>query len=349
MIAPPTMYFKVKVHKPNFQTKEVMSPGLFEIKNTITQLAKLVRPIANHKPSITTLVSTHLRPLIKPIINNAPFLCEDVHEVIDALGHPSISLDHIHTYDIKSYTSTPHQLILEAFEHYNPMNPYYRILEALLPLNFITDGFKYYTLGQTGIPMGLPLAPELARMCTAYLLLNYSPPPNHTLTLYFDDLASTYPLPMDILKPFTLDEGQLDMTQDALYDAISHSFIQITHNYKQPTPLHIASNHPSQKMLQSTWRAATLRSARIATEPKYALDTHLKRYMPHYMRTGHHLSELAYAIADLMYFPANTPKNPPPETTGITYNYSQTRPTKRQLALLTKQDFHLVPKIPLHL
>ena len=159
------------------------SPGLFEIKNTIAELAKLVRPIANHKPSVTILVSNHLRSLIKPIIDNAPFLCEDVHEVIDALGHPSISLDRIHTYDIKSfYTSTPHALILEAFDHYNSDNPYYPILQTLLPLNFITDGFKYYTLGQTGIPMGLPLAPELARMCTAYLLLNYSPPPKNTLT-----------------------------------------------------------------------------------------------------------------------------------------------------------------------
>ena len=35
----PTMYFKVKVHKPNFRTKEVTSPGLFEIKNTIAELA----------------------------------------------------------------------------------------------------------------------------------------------------------------------------------------------------------------------------------------------------------------------------------------------------------------------
>ena len=344
---PPTMYFKVKVHKPNFKSREVTSPGLFQINNTLKEMSQLVRPIANHKPSISTLVSNHLRPLITPIIKNSPFLCEDVHEVIDALRYPSISLDHFRTYDIKSfYTSTPHQLILEAFEHYNPDNPYYPILQALQPLNFVTDGFKYYTLGHTGIPMGLPLAPELARMCTAYLLLNYSPPPNNTLTLYFDDLASTYDIPSTLLAPFILEKGPNNVTQDVLYDQSSHSFIQITHNFKQPTPLLVASNHPSQKMLSSTWRAAALRSARIATQPKYALTTHYRRYMPHYMRTGHSLSELAYAIADLMYFPMNTPKTPQPETTGISYNYSQTRPTKRQLATITKQDFHLVPKIP---
>ena len=99
-------------------------------------------------------------------------------------------------------------------------------------------------------------------------------------------------------------------------------------------------------MLSSTWKAATLRSARIATQPKLALHNHYQRYMPHYMRAGHALSELTYAISDLMYYPRNTPKRPLPETTAITYNYSQTKPTKRQLAPITKQDFHLVPIIP---
>lgn len=293
-------------------------------------MSKLVRPIANHKPSITTLVSSHLRPLITPIIQNSPFLCDDVHEVIDAIAHPSIDLTNLHTYDIKSfYSSTPQALILEAFEHYNPVNPYYPILQALLPLNFITDGFKYYTLGQTGIPMGLPLAPELARMCTAYLLLNYHPPPKSVLTIYFDDITTTYEIPPNLLTPYELEKGPNDVTQDVLHDPNDHSFIQIAQNHRQPTPLHIASNHPSQKMLSSTWRAATLRSAMIATHPHLALINHYKRYMPHYMRAGHALSELAYAIADLTFFPAHTPKKPRPESTGITYEYSQSRPTMR--------------------
>ena len=77
-----------------------------------------------------------------------------------------------------------------------------------------------------------------------------------------------------------------------------------------------------------------------------ALHNHYQRYMPHYMRAGHSLSELTYAISDLMYFPRNTPKKPLPETTGISYNYSQTRPTKRQLAPITKSDFHLIPILP---
>ena len=40
--------------------------------------------------------------------------------------------------------------------------------------------------------MGLPLAPELTRMATAYLLRNYSTPPNKHLTLYFADVATSY-------------------------------------------------------------------------------------------------------------------------------------------------------------
>ena len=32
---------------------------------------------------------------------------------------------------------------------------------------------------------------EIARMCTVYLLEDYEPPPNHSLTIYFDDVAAT--------------------------------------------------------------------------------------------------------------------------------------------------------------
>ena len=341
---PPTFYFKIKVHKPQFKSKVVYSPSLYRIQNSLSELVSMCRPIANHKPSITTLVSSHLRPLLTPIIENSPFLSDDIHEVIAILSHPSVNLNALYTYDIKSfYSSAPHQLILEAFDHYNPANLYTPILKALLPLNFITDGSQIYTLGTTGIPMGLPLAPELARMTTAYLLLKYKHPLHDAFTIYFDDIASTYQLPLDLLAPYVLEQGPDNVTQDALFDPTSHSFIQVAQSFRQPTPLHVASNHSSSNMLTSTWKAATLRSARIATQPKLALDNHYRRYMPHYMRAGHALSELSYAIADLMYYPRNTPKKTPPETTGISYNYSQTRPTKRQLAPITKSDFHLVP------
>ena len=251
----------------------------------------------------------------------------------------------IYTYDIKNfYTSVPHSLILEAFDHYNPDNLYTPIVAALLPLNYITDGSKYYTLGATGIPTGL--APELARMTTAYLLLTYNAPPQCALIIYFDDLASNFPLPLDLIASYVMERGQDNVTQDVLYDSTNNMFTQISQVHKEPCPLHIASNLLSRNMLTSTWKAGALRSAMISTEPHIALNNHYLRYMPQYMRAGYSLSVLTYAIADLLYFPRNNPKKPQPETTGFFNNYSQTRPTKRQLAPITKQDIHLVPIIP---
>ncbi|KAI6649853.1 hypothetical protein LOD99_6403 [Oopsacas minuta] len=88
-----------------------------------------------------------------------------------------------------------------------------RILQELLNFNFTTNGDEFFYLGKIGIPMGLPLAPELARLCTAYLLTNYTPPPGEVLTIYFDDLAATYPI-MDLpLGPYRLKETEANATQ----------------------------------------------------------------------------------------------------------------------------------------
>ena len=210
--------------------------------------------------------------------------------------HPSILTPFTHM-TLKVSTSVPHGLILEAFDHYNPANLYTPILAALLPLNYITDGSKYYTLGSTGIPMGLPLAPELARMTTAYLLLNYHAPLHCALTIYFDDITSNFEIPDDLLAPYVIERGQDNVTQDVLYDPTNKTYIQIAQNHKEPCPLHVASNHPSHNMLTSTWKAAALRSAMICTEPHIAIMNHYMHYMPQYMRAGHGLSDLAYAIA----------------------------------------------------
>ena len=116
---PPTFYFKLKTHKKAFNVQEMYSPGLFEIRNSLTELSLLLRPIVYHKPSITTLVSSHLRPLLRQVIDNSPWLCTDIHEVMATLSHPSINLDTLYTTDIKSfYPSTPHDLILNTFDHY---------------------------------------------------------------------------------------------------------------------------------------------------------------------------------------------------------------------------------------
>ena len=66
--------------------------------------------------------------------------------------------------------------------------------------------------------MGLPLAPGLARMCTAYLLRDYQPPIGQALTLYFDDVAVTYPIDNLPFKPYKLIPTADNATQDAMYD-----------------------------------------------------------------------------------------------------------------------------------
>ena len=122
----------------------------------------------------------------------------------------------------------PHSLILETFTNYNSTRKReHRLLEQLLKYNYLiiynpsvapgmcrvisglshfgweshkksniychpellADDTEFNHLGSTGNPVGLPLAPERARMCTAYLLKSYKPPIGQALTLYFDDVA----------------------------------------------------------------------------------------------------------------------------------------------------------------
>ena len=168
----PTLYFKYKTHKSIFKVEPVLSAAVYHIKIDIATLCRHTRPIVNHRPSLTTLCSDFFRPHLTPIIKNSVFLVEDVYETVSAVcinGHPSA----IYSYDIqKFYPSTPHDLIMAAFAFFCPnqqmsLSP---LLQALLNMNYVTDGHHFYHHGFTGIPMGLPLAPEISRMCTAYIL-----------------------------------------------------------------------------------------------------------------------------------------------------------------------------------
>ena len=84
--------------------------------------------------------------------------------------------------------------------------------------------------------MGLPLAPELARMTTAYLLRNYEQPLGQTLTLYFDDVGSTYPIDDLPLHPFSLKGNRAEQTQDALFDHTTKQFSPYTQAFRQCVP-----------------------------------------------------------------------------------------------------------------
>ena len=74
---------------PNLKATADDRPPTFYFKLT------LLRPIANHKSSITTLVSSHIRLLFKPIIDNSPWLSNGVHEVLATLSHPSFNIHYL--------------------------------------------------------------------------------------------------------------------------------------------------------------------------------------------------------------------------------------------------------------
>ena len=112
-------------------------------------------------------------------------------------------------YDIKAfYPSIPHSLALEAFLHFHPSAlEQHDLLEALLSFNFIISGDIYYHLGPVGIPMGLPLAPEIARMVTAYQLDTRQELDSPVAySLYFDNLYTTHDptVMLSVFDPFTL-------------------------------------------------------------------------------------------------------------------------------------------------
>ena len=209
---PPTLYFKIKTHKPTFITHETSQPEVYTYSNVAKDLTKIARPIINHKNSITTHTSSSLRKLITPIIAESKYLTKDIHETIAKLcehGPPN----QIYTDDIEQfYPNTPHSLVVGAFGFYHPrLKGERHILKRLLDYNYATDGKDIYYLGTTGIPMGLPLAPELAQMCTANLLRVYQLPPNECLTVYFDDVASIYPIDNLPLGPYNLKPSQVDL------------------------------------------------------------------------------------------------------------------------------------------
>lgn len=341
---PPTFYFKVKTHKPAFITSTTPHPEIYIYNQTPSTLLPIVRPILNHKASISCLCANFLRPLLTPIINASPFLTSDIYQTINNLCQhgPPPSL---YTGDIEQfYPSTPHNLIKDAFTHYYPtFKQELKLLTKLLDYNFITEGKSIYHLGDLGIPMGLTLAPELARMATAYLLKDYHPPPGETLTLYFDDATATYPINDLPLSPYNLKLTTPNETQDAIYNPTTHTFSPTIQPYRQPVPLHPHSYHPSTKLVQKAYLGSASRASQIGTKPSETLNHLIRKYLPPLQRSGHDYQSTIINLTNAVYFPKIRQPNPPPRLPIIKYQFSHTRPTIKQLTPLIKEPFLLIP------
>ena len=346
----PNLYFKIKTHKEAFITTTTTTrfSEIYSYNLGPKSLAKIARPIVNHKTSITCLTSQYLRKFITPIIEASPYLTADIFDTMDRLcrlGRP----EHIYTGDIEAfYPSTPHILVLEAFRYYQPHRHLeYELLTALLKFNFVTDGENFYDIVSKGIPMGLQLAPEIARMATAFLLRNYEQPAGHTLTIYFDDVSATYHI-LDLpLEPFILKETPDNRTQDAKCDTDSKQFTPYTQAFRQCVPLHPHLHHPSKKLVEKTFHGSAFRATQMGTNPADTLKYLIAKYVPALYRLGHVPNEVITNLTNISYFPTKTNKESVPFLPNISYAFSDTRPTTQQLRPIAKQEFRLIPKIPL--
>ena len=139
--------------------------------------------------------------------------------------------------------------------------------------------------------MGLPLAPELARMCTAYLLRNYETPPNEKLTIYFDDVASTFPIENLPLATYNLKPTPPNTIQDCIYDPINKKFLPLQQKYRQPVLLHPLRYHPSKAMAKNMYLSSAFRASKTATDPSDCLDYLVHKYLPPLVRSGHNATQ----------------------------------------------------------
>ena len=345
---PPTIYFKVKTHKTTFVHTTTQHENIYTYSNGATDLLPITRAIINHKNTITSSCSNIFRELLKPVIQANSYLTEDVFQTINnlcAFGHP----EEIYTADIEAfYPNTSHDLILDAFKHYHPDRRLERqLLRRLLKFNYTTNSINIFYLGEKGIPMGLPIAPELARMCTAFLTRDYTPPPGHVLTIYFDDLATTYPIDLELLKPYTIKTTEPNQTQDCKYDTRTKKFHPIQQQHRQPVLLNPNSYHPSTKMSKNTYKSSAFRATKIGTDPSDILQHLLLKYLPALTRSGHNPRETITTLVNTSYFPSKSTKLEWEPKPTIKYTFSDTRPTKHQLETLELKDYRLIPSLPM--
>ena len=218
----------------------------------------------------------------------------------------------IYTADIAAfYPSTPHREILNAFDYFFTRNNEYELLKNLLAFNYVTDGERYFHGGNVGIPMGLTLAPQLARMTTAFLLRNFKVPSRQDVfTIYYDDLAATFPLDdanisniENSLHPYILKRTEDNITQDARYDPSSKIFAPFKQHLRQSSICHPDSNHLNPNMITKTYLSSIFRAVRIWTQPRTTLSHLLANYLPLLEHLGHQPRNVIQTMVENTYFP----------------------------------------------
>ena len=343
------------------------------------------RPVVNHTGCVTSLCTRFLKSNLERAISKCRYLTKDLFETVeplreaippeqDLLRQPctvtststststsnTTSKRHtfkrfIYTADIKAfYPSTPHKLILEAYESFNPgQRLELRLIKELLSFNFITNGTHVYY-------MGLTLAPLLARMCTGHLLRGFTTPlPGpHRLTVYYDDIAATFPLDnpaisniCQTLSPYQLTMTSPNTTQDAIYDVMTGNFRPFCQPFRQPTLLHPHSNHPYSRLTEQTFYSSVYRAVQISTQPRESLQRLVSVYMPILLHLGHQKTEVIRTLTEMAYFPTarrtSAINQPQPslqaQVPTIKYCWSDTRPCMAQLKQFTTTKVFLKP------
>ena len=102
-------------------------------------------------------------------------------------------------------------------------------------------------MGNVGIPMGSTVAPQLARLTTAFKLTTFKlPHPKAAFTLYYDEVAATFPLNdpsvsniQALLSPYTLTMTENNKTQDCQYNPATKEFSPYIQPFRNPTIIRI--------------------------------------------------------------------------------------------------------------
>ena len=150
-------------------------------------------------------------------------------------------------------------------------------------------------MGNVGIPMGLTVAPQLARLTTAYKLTTFKlPHPKAAFTLYYDDVAATLPINdqkvsniQALLCSYKLTMTEDNRTQDRQYNLATKESSPFIQQFRNPTIIHPDFNHPNPQMIAKSYFSSIFRCAKIGTQPSTTLSHIIRGYLPLLMQLGH--------------------------------------------------------------